>query len=150
MRVAAISDLHNTYIPLPSHQIFLEYLFSFYDYVDSHKNKCWQAYAAAVAAAYAKELLNIIPGIQVIDTRRAAETISDAGSFEKGDQKVNSIFSRRGIQKRKRDTGDSDKRKRTKQHPANPNGTIRILRPPSDLYFFIHLLRDLAYPISRC
>jgi hypothetical protein len=31
------------------------------DYADSHKNKIWQDYAAAVAAAYAKELLNILP-----------------------------------------------------------------------------------------
>lgn len=32
------------------------------DYADTHKNKRWQPYAAAVAAAYAKELLCIIPG----------------------------------------------------------------------------------------
>lgn len=31
------------------------------DYSDSHKNKRWQKYAAATAAAYAKELLQIIP-----------------------------------------------------------------------------------------
>jgi nucleoside phosphorylase len=31
------------------------------DYSDTHKNKRWQAYAAATAAAYAKELLEIIP-----------------------------------------------------------------------------------------
>jgi nucleoside phosphorylase len=31
------------------------------DYADSHKNKNWQPYAAATAAAYAKELLSIIP-----------------------------------------------------------------------------------------
>jgi hypothetical protein len=30
------------------------------DYSDTHKNKCWQPYAAAAAAAYAKELLKII------------------------------------------------------------------------------------------
>ncbi|QKX60456.1 uncharacterized protein TRUGW13939_07601 [Talaromyces rugulosus] len=32
------------------------------DYADSHKNKQWQRYAAATAAAYAKELLSVIPG----------------------------------------------------------------------------------------
>ncbi|KAI9868958.1 MAG: hypothetical protein M1813_002781 [Trichoglossum hirsutum] len=32
------------------------------DYADSHKNKRWQGYAAATAAAYAKELLSVIPG----------------------------------------------------------------------------------------
>ncbi|KZL87964.1 kinesin light chain [Colletotrichum incanum] len=31
------------------------------DYADAHKNKRWQPYAAATAAAYAKELLCIIP-----------------------------------------------------------------------------------------
>ena len=34
------------------------------DYSDSHKNKHWQGYAAAVAAAYAKELIYIIPSVQ--------------------------------------------------------------------------------------
>ncbi|KAH7253078.1 nucleoside phosphorylase domain-containing protein [Fusarium solani] len=34
------------------------------DYADSHKNKLWQGYAAAVAAAYAKELLAILPAGQ--------------------------------------------------------------------------------------
>jgi nucleoside phosphorylase len=31
------------------------------DYADSHKNKRWQDYAAATAAAYAKELLGVMP-----------------------------------------------------------------------------------------
>ncbi|RYP19375.1 hypothetical protein DL766_008456 [Monosporascus sp. MC13-8B] len=31
------------------------------DYSDSHKNKTWQPYAAATAAAYTKELLEILP-----------------------------------------------------------------------------------------
>ncbi|TVY70160.1 5'-methylthioadenosine/S-adenosylhomocysteine nucleosidase [Fusarium oxysporum f. sp. cubense] len=31
------------------------------DYADSHKNKDWQLYAAGIAAAYAKELLSMIP-----------------------------------------------------------------------------------------
>lgn len=31
------------------------------DYADSHKNKKWQGYAAATAAAYAKELLLLLP-----------------------------------------------------------------------------------------
>lgn len=39
------------------------------DYSDSHKNKQWQEYAAATAAAYAKEFLNTIP-----ITKDAAQT----------------------------------------------------------------------------
>ena len=35
------------------------------DYADSHKNDCWQKYAAMTAAAYAKELLNFISNSDV-------------------------------------------------------------------------------------
>jgi nucleoside phosphorylase len=35
------------------------------DYCDSHKNKTWQPYAAATAAAYAKEVLLTIPSLEV-------------------------------------------------------------------------------------
>jgi len=45
------------------------------DYSDTHKNKNWQPYAAATAAAYAKELLGVIPSIQVDKTPIAADTI---------------------------------------------------------------------------
>lgn len=44
------------------------------DYADSHKNKRWQPYAAAVAAAYAKELLCVLPANQVVHTRTFGET----------------------------------------------------------------------------
>ena len=37
------------------------------DYADSHKNKIWQPYAAATAAAYAKELIRVIPGQAVMN-----------------------------------------------------------------------------------
>jgi len=45
------------------------------DYSDSHKNKRWQKYAAAAAAAYAKELLEIIPPAQVDETHPAVEAL---------------------------------------------------------------------------
>lgn len=48
------------------------------DYSDSHKNKRWQAYAAATAAAYAKELLCIIPRNQLAETHSAAYTMSQS------------------------------------------------------------------------
>ncbi|KAN0073185.1 hypothetical protein V8E54_008405 [Elaphomyces granulatus] len=41
------------------------------DYADSHKNKQWQGYAAATAAAYAKELLSMIHPNQVEETPSA-------------------------------------------------------------------------------
>jgi nucleoside phosphorylase len=43
------------------------------DYADSHKNKRWQPYAASTAAGYAKELLGIISGSQVVGTRTVGE-----------------------------------------------------------------------------
>ncbi|KAL6868614.1 Pfs, NACHT and ankyrin domain protein [Trichoderma novae-zelandiae] len=36
------------------------------DYADSHKNKQWQEYAAAAAAAYAKELLEEMPSFETV------------------------------------------------------------------------------------
>jgi hypothetical protein len=45
------------------------------DYADSHKNKRWQPYAAAVAAAYMKELLLIIPPQQVLQALKVKEII---------------------------------------------------------------------------
>ncbi|KAJ5597521.1 Nucleoside phosphorylase [Penicillium hordei] len=47
------------------------------DYADSHKNKEWQGYAAAVAAAYAKELLSVTPVIRIDQTRTVRDTLSD-------------------------------------------------------------------------
>jgi hypothetical protein len=49
------------------------------DYADSHKNKRWQEYAAATAAACAKELLSIIPENQRASTRTAVEMAKEAG-----------------------------------------------------------------------
>jgi nucleoside phosphorylase len=49
------------------------------DYADSHKNKEWQGYAAAVAAAYAKELLLVVPSNQVDHTPMARSTLADSG-----------------------------------------------------------------------
>lgn len=50
------------------------------DYADSHNNKRWQAYAAGTAAAYAKELLSVIPAVEVMKTRRAEDAMSSAKS----------------------------------------------------------------------
>jgi nucleoside phosphorylase len=44
------------------------------DYADSHKNKQWQGYAAATAAAYTKELLSVIHPNQVEETPAAVDT----------------------------------------------------------------------------
>jgi nucleoside phosphorylase len=46
------------------------------DYSDSHKNKQWQGYAALVAAAYAKELLEYVPRGQVPQENLAVDICS--------------------------------------------------------------------------
>lgn len=45
------------------------------DYADSHKNKTWQPYAAATAAACAKALINIIPGEVAMGTPTTGDAI---------------------------------------------------------------------------
>jgi hypothetical protein len=47
-----------------------------YDYVNSHKNKRWQAYAAGTAAVYAKELLLVISAADVAKTQTADKVTS--------------------------------------------------------------------------
>lgn len=49
------------------------------DYADSHKNKQWQGYAAAVAAAYAKELLSVTSVSRIDQTRTVRNTLPDSG-----------------------------------------------------------------------
>jgi len=45
------------------------------DYADSHKNKKWQPYAAATAAAYMKELLSVIPPKDVVKVSLATDVV---------------------------------------------------------------------------
>jgi nucleoside phosphorylase len=45
------------------------------DYADSHKNKRWQPYAAATAAAFAKELLGVIDEQEVAKSQLASKLI---------------------------------------------------------------------------
>jgi nucleoside phosphorylase len=58
------------------------------DYSDSHKNKQWQQYAAATAAAYGKELLCIIPGNQVTSTRTATDITKKTGKLSLNIQNI--------------------------------------------------------------
>lgn len=50
------------------------------DYSDTHKHKSWQRYAAATAAAYAKELLETIPPAEVTKMEAAAEIVETCKS----------------------------------------------------------------------
>ncbi|KAK0368490.1 g-protein beta wd-40 repeats containing [Colletotrichum limetticola] len=46
------------------------------DYSDSHKNKLWQEYAAATAAAFAKELLSVIRPKRVLEEKPIQQLVS--------------------------------------------------------------------------
>jgi nucleoside phosphorylase len=46
------------------------------DYANSHKNKQWQPYAAGTAAAYAKEVLAVIPPAQVEAEQKIIDVLS--------------------------------------------------------------------------
>lgn len=52
------------------------------DYADSHKNKDWQGYASAAAAAYAKELLLCISVLNIEQVKTARDSLSN-GMFLK-------------------------------------------------------------------
>ncbi|KAF6823096.1 hypothetical protein CPLU01_11595 [Colletotrichum plurivorum] len=51
------------------------------DYADSHKNKAWQKYAAATAAAYARELLAVM-SVSGTDTGQSDKTFTEADEEE--------------------------------------------------------------------
>ena len=62
------------------------------DYADSHKNKQWQPYAAATAAAYANEVLSVIPTNEVAKQRSITVAMKDEAEPEYSNQaKVNVI-----------------------------------------------------------
>ncbi|WYZ39980.1 hypothetical protein EsH8_IV_000321 [Colletotrichum jinshuiense] len=46
------------------------------DYADSHKNKMWQEYAAAAAAAFAKELLSVVPPGRVLQEKPVPQLVA--------------------------------------------------------------------------
>ncbi|KAL2818954.1 Pfs, NACHT and ankyrin domain protein [Aspergillus granulosus] len=45
------------------------------DYADSHKNDQWQRYASATAAAFAKEILEYVPVVEIQKTKKALEVL---------------------------------------------------------------------------
>jgi nucleoside phosphorylase len=65
------------------------------DYADSHKNKQWQGYAAATAAAYAKELLSVITGNLVVSTCAAVETTKSSYRGSEFEEDGTIIFEKR-------------------------------------------------------
>jgi nucleoside phosphorylase len=66
------------------------------DYADSHKNKGWQNYAAATAAAYAKGLLSRIPAVDATSSAQSTERLSP--QYSAGTQNITFGNSRDSIQ----------------------------------------------------
>ncbi|KAF4987864.1 hypothetical protein FDECE_15273 [Fusarium decemcellulare] len=58
------------------------------DYADSGKNKEWQEHAAAVAAAFAKELLSVVPAHEVSQMRNAKILLGIDSKLDKMSEKV--------------------------------------------------------------
>jgi nucleoside phosphorylase len=63
------------------------------DYADSHKNERWQPYAAATAAAYMKELLDVIPAQEIAKASKAADALQKTSPS----QNFNFVFSFQGV-----------------------------------------------------
>ncbi|KAH7137937.1 hypothetical protein B0J11DRAFT_194 [Dendryphion nanum] len=61
------------------------------DYADSHKHKDWQPYAAATAAASAKEILSIVPPAEIARTPNIPTSVEDGGQ-EKVLSKLEQLF----------------------------------------------------------
>jgi len=62
------------------------------DYSDTHRNENWQPYAAATAAAYAKELLGVIAPAQVDKTPTAIDAIKEVSEkMNRVSEKMNKI-----------------------------------------------------------
>ncbi|PKK53222.1 hypothetical protein CI102_2991 [Trichoderma harzianum] len=55
------------------------------DYSDTHKNKQWQGYAAMTAAAYAKDLLSLMPSVQIAAVQPSKEDFASMAGTKPGE-----------------------------------------------------------------
>ncbi|GAB1310132.1 NACHT domain-containing protein [Madurella fahalii] len=58
------------------------------DYSDSHKNRAWQEHAAAVAAAFAKELLGIVQPSEIQGDRLIKDALNEAKEVKQNIERV--------------------------------------------------------------
>ncbi|RFU26253.1 hypothetical protein B7463_g10091, partial [Scytalidium lignicola] len=61
------------------------------DYTDSHKSDRWQRYAAAIAAAYAKELLEYVPSQGLQETQMAIDLIEEVKNIRSTTSELKNI-----------------------------------------------------------
>ncbi|KAH0168199.1 Pfs, NACHT and ankyrin domain protein, partial [Aureobasidium melanogenum] len=99
------------------------------DYADSHKNDRWQGYAAATAAAYAKELLEVIPQADLQRTEKAIKVLQEVQvTIVNTNKNVNKLFS----------YALSDRLKSWLHAPdpsTNYNRAIQLRHPGTGLWF---------------
>ncbi|KAG9594490.1 Pfs, NACHT and ankyrin domain protein, partial [Aureobasidium melanogenum] len=99
------------------------------DYADSHKNDRWQGYAAATAAAYAKELLEVIPCVDLQRTEKAIKILKEVQkTVDNTDKNVEKL----------RDYASSNKLKEWLHAPdpsTNYNRAIQQRHPGTGLWF---------------
>lgn len=62
------------------------------NYADSHKNDQWQARAAGTAAAYAKDLLSVMPAVRVRETRWVEKAMIGANGQSSNDIATKTTF----------------------------------------------------------
>ncbi|KAH8699356.1 nucleoside phosphorylase domain-containing protein [Phaeosphaeriaceae sp. PMI808] len=74
------------------------------DYADSHKNDAWQPYAAAVAAAYGKTLLSVIPADKVVEHGTVHDAI-DHEAVHVGQPYLNDVLANLAKKKRVKRNG---------------------------------------------
>ncbi|CAF9905322.1 MAG: hypothetical protein GOMPHAMPRED_003115 [Gomphillus americanus] len=77
------------------------------DYSDTHKNDKWQGYAAAAAAAYAKELLEIIPGGDIEPTQSIEKLPSTNDAIRQADAAIHEYYTLAGRLKIQRLSGET-------------------------------------------
>jgi hypothetical protein len=103
------------------------------DYSDSHKNKDWQRYAAATAAAYAKELLLAVEGKNIAEARKATEaTATPPCESAQSDSRPERCRENRSVpehqEKEQHPRPRPNRGKRKNQGPSPPKGKIPPLR----------------------
>ena len=101
------------------------------NYSDTHKNDIWEGYAAATAAAYAKELVNVIPTEELSFTH---ETIPTANSLPNSEERTRNNDIQRGGDARGHsptETAVTNRLPRPRQRPHHykEKGDMEVLWP---------------------
>jgi nucleoside phosphorylase len=116
------------------------------DYADSHKNEQWQGYAAATAAAYAKELLSAIPASQVeeMPTVPIVTPEADFDAIDDNDTNSSGVSTNRGGDRYITIDDDSDSELASIEDGSSGNGGSTV-EEDSDIEEGINEGRDVGW-----